>query len=66
MEYSENRQNKKAVLFDLDHTLWDHEKAQRSAVDSLCIKHELDSHLFYRYYPLEPFTYKKGRWINRN
>ena len=52
MEYSKNHQNKKAVLFDLDHTLWDHERAQKSAVELLCRKYQIDFDVFYRLYPL--------------
>jgi HAD superfamily hydrolase (TIGR01549 family) len=51
MDYSEKRQNKKAVLFDLDQTLWDHEQTQKSAIESLCARYEIDFQVFYRFYP---------------
>ncbi|MBN1902314.1 HAD-IA family hydrolase [Candidatus Sumerlaeota bacterium] len=44
------RQKKKALLFDLDDTLWDHQKAQKSAIEDICVHHEIDFLTFYRYY----------------
>jgi YjjG family noncanonical pyrimidine nucleotidase len=42
-----NFRKKGAILFDLDHTLWDHDEAQQTAVKRLCVKNNIDFDIFY-------------------
>jgi len=42
-----NLRKKGAILFDLDHTLWDHDEAQKTAVKRLCVKNNIDFDTFY-------------------